>query len=324
MDRYVYLLKDGDVPFYVGKGTRALQYSDKYQRPVEHIREAALPTNQQKNRHKCAVINQILARGNSVGVELVADEISEVTAIQQETHLIEKFGRKSDGGILTNMISEQRMMAHELRNKPVFCFSTTGVLIQRYISIKAAFAATGVKSGIISCCCRDIYKTGGGYVWSYHNVFPGYEKAKPWNERAVNCYLPSLKFVSSYPSASEAARNTGIPEGQINKCVRGKGITAGGFMWTKAGKVPTIVLKKSSGKSKRPVDQYTAEGVLIASYESTASAMKHTGIKGITRCTSHRARVAGGYFWAYKGCLPIIRTPSKRGGFYKCPSNSQP
>ena len=39
------------------------------------------------------------------------------------------------------------------------------------------------------------------------------------------------KFVDEYPSTKEAKRNTGISQGNICSCCKGRRLTAGGFKW---------------------------------------------------------------------------------------------
>ena len=123
MDRYVYMLLDEGVPFYVGKGTHRPEYKNQYRRLDDHIRESRLPTTQQSNRLKCTYINRIIREGRTIQFELVEDGISEEQAIAIEARLIRQYKRMADGGILTNLISCQPMIAHETRRKKVYAFS---------------------------------------------------------------------------------------------------------------------------------------------------------------------------------------------------------
>lgn len=299
-DRYVYMLADGEVPFYVGKGTHVPAYTNMYRRPVEHLHEAQKPTELQTNKLKCAYINKLLSTGRVVNVVVMADGLSEEEAVHLETKLIKQHKRLFEGGTLTNLVSTQPMMAHERRNKQVFCYTTDGGLICEYESIRSASRTLNISAGSIVCCCKGVYNTAGGYVWSYTNIFPGYVSPSAWNKRPVDCYASDLTFVCSFESACDAERETGIPEYQINKCVRGAAYAAGGYVWVQRGQVPVIRERSPAGKPKRPIIQYNKDGTMIKRYNSLSEAMSQTGFTGIARCATGLSRTAGGYKWAYE------------------------
>lgn len=51
------------------------------------------------------------------------------------------------------------------------------------------------------------------------------------HSKPVVQYDRQLNFVQEYPSAREAQRQTGIPNGNIGKCCRNKTASAGGYIW---------------------------------------------------------------------------------------------
>lgn len=55
----------------------------------------------------------------------------------------------------------------ESKYKPVIKYSVNGEYLTEYKSIKHAADENGIKRSVISGCCRNIYKTGGGYKWGY-------------------------------------------------------------------------------------------------------------------------------------------------------------
>ena len=59
--------------------------------------------------------------------------------------------------------------ANKPLRKPVNMYSKDGVFLNSFESTKDAERKTGVHSGSISCCCRNLPKfhTAGGYVWKY-------------------------------------------------------------------------------------------------------------------------------------------------------------
>jgi len=50
--------------------------------------------------------------------------------------------------------------------------------------------------------------------------------------------------------------------------------------------------------NNRPVAQFL-RGVKVAEFESAADAIRKTGIKGVTSCTTGRQKTSGGYEWKY-------------------------
>lgn len=49
-------------------------------------------------------------------------------------------------------------------------FLPTGEFVKTWESMTSAANEVGVKRSNISCCCRGLAKTCGGYIWKYHNA----------------------------------------------------------------------------------------------------------------------------------------------------------
>lgn len=56
---------------------------------------------------------------------------------------------------------------YKARNTPVCQFDLSGVLINKWESMKDAEAATGVKYQSIHRCCKNRRNSAGGYMWRY-------------------------------------------------------------------------------------------------------------------------------------------------------------
>lgn len=301
-DRYVYVLTDAGKVFYVGKGTHATSYTNKYRRYDQHIAEAQLPVADQSNPAKCQRINDIISRGDTVGFALLLDDSCEEQAINLETKLILQYGREADGGCLTNIVTEQALISHELRRKAVFCFSTNGEYINSYSSVKEAALAHDTSSGTIVSCCRGKYKTAAGLVWSYSDTFPGYVKHSPWNIRAVDCYTIDGVLLLSYTSATEAEARTGVSASSINKCVNGEAFSAGNMRWSLHDNPivnNTNIVSNIAGRKRRQVGQYNKNGELIQVYDIASDAVTATGYTGIPQVLAGYRKTAGGFMWKY-------------------------
>ena len=91
-DFYVYQLRlaNSESPFYIGKG--------RGRRILEHFRPSAL----KKRNHKNNVINKAIRDGDEVLSEILFDGLSEEQAHAKEIELIAFYGRRINGGCLTN------------------------------------------------------------------------------------------------------------------------------------------------------------------------------------------------------------------------------
>ena len=297
MDKYVYVLLENNIPFYIGKGTRALNYKNPYQRPEDHIKEASFPKEKQSNRLKCAFINKILNRGDLIDIEILKDNLTDSQAIKLETQLIKEHKRLHEGGTLTNLVVES--VSHDIRRVPVYCFSLDGKLIKHFESIKQAANETQASMGAIVNCCKRKYKSSKGYVWSYTDAFPGYRPNVVWNKQQVDCYSVSGQFIKTYSSALDAEKHTNIQAGSINKCRRGLAHTAGGLVWVVHGKQFKTPNPKLPGKPKRTVQQFSLDGELLHTYPSLTDAINKTKLTGICRCCLGQSKSCGGYLWKY-------------------------
>lgn len=100
---YVYeLLRPNGTVFYVGKG--------KNNRALEHEREAMLchPIGE-SNPFKCNVIRKIHDQGLQVGyrIDSIYDQSDEEGCLRREAFLIKAYGRRHEGGPLTNLAGGQ-------------------------------------------------------------------------------------------------------------------------------------------------------------------------------------------------------------------------
>lgn len=113
-------------------------------------------------------------------------------------------------------------------------------------------------------------------------------------------------YIATYRSIVDASRKTGINYSDIRKCINGKTVTAGGYIWI-SPKKPSVkfpskeeIIKARHAKS---VDQYDIDGHFIKTYMLMKDAAEDNNINSsaICGCCRMNLSTAGGYVWRYHG-----------------------
>ena len=120
----------------------------------------------------------------------------------------------------------------------------TGVTIAQFGSYADAERATGISQGGISACIRDehLHKSAGGYGWRTPGsggagaAASGNKAISKKPSMSVEQYdLKTGRTIGRFDSHNNAARATGIDQGGISACVRGKVKSVGGYGWREPG-----------------------------------------------------------------------------------------
>lgn len=117
-------------------------------------------------------------------------------------------------------------------DKAVYQYDLSGHFIKEYKSAHEAARENSIQFTNICKVCRGERKTAGGFGWSYEkhdSIQP--IKTKRLGDGTVLQFTKDGQFVAEYPTAAEADRVTGINRTTIGLVCKGKGKTAGGFVW---------------------------------------------------------------------------------------------
>ena len=117
-------------------------------------------------------------------------------------------------------------------DKIVYQYDLSGQFIKEYKSAHDAARENNIQFTNICKVCRGERKTAGGFGWSYEkhdSIQP--IKTKRLGDGTVLQFTKDGQFVAEYSTAAEADRMTGINRTTIGLVCKGKGKTAGGFVW---------------------------------------------------------------------------------------------
>lgn len=117
-------------------------------------------------------------------------------------------------------------------DKTVYQYDLSGNFIKEYKSVHEAARENNIQCTNICKVCHGERKTAGGFGWSYEkydSIQP--IKTKRLGDGTVLQFTKDGQFVAEYPTAAEADRVTGINRTTIGLVCKGKGKTAGGFVW---------------------------------------------------------------------------------------------
>ena len=114
-------------------------------------------------------------------------------------------------------------------------------------------------------------------------VVPEIKKKTSTGKRGYNQPIAAYKPVADFSSLEEAEKSTGVPQGEINRCIEGEIQTAGGFVW------------RWTGKKKDRLSQFEH----AATYNNMLDAEKRTGVNhsNISAVLKGKGNTTGGFVW---------------------------
>lgn len=141
----------------------------------------------------------------------------------------------------------------------------------------------------------DSYNSG-------YNSTPGGDDACIHYGKIVELYDLTGKYVTEYPSVTEAAQNLKISRNTIYSILQGQRLSAKGyqFKYKNDSKIIQPYTNKQGGK--KSVVQYDKQNNIISIFESAAEAARQLSLDAstITKVCKGRLKTHGGYIWRYK------------------------
>ena len=137
-------------------------------------------------------------------------------------------------------------------NKQVTQYSMEGKKIKTYSSIAIAAKKTGISNSHIGDRARGNEYSAGGFIWRFGSaseidikpmldtIAKRRKKNKATFGKKVTQYQLNGHRVAIFPTINDAAKMTGIKNGDISKVIRKKRFSAGGYYWQK-GKGPILI-----------------------------------------------------------------------------------
>lgn len=119
-------------------------------------------------------------------------------------------------------------------NLQVDCFSLTRKYLRTYPNVMEASKALKIDYVKIYRCIHDKTCLDTGHYWAYRRKSISRAPKRvcaPNRPKIFQFNADTGKFIASFNSISDAAKNTGIDRIQINRCCLRKAKTAGGFRW---------------------------------------------------------------------------------------------
>jgi hypothetical protein len=245
LDYYVYILFKtynkgnftyGDLsfdmePFYIGKG-------------VGNRLEISKKEFNSSNKHKARILEKIINKDMTVTSLKYMEGLSEKMALDIETDLIKKIGRRDLGlGPLSNLCDGGKGSAGELPGKwkSIAKYNTEGELIKVYQSVKEAAKDNNLSPGNIGYVCNNKRDTCGGFVWRFFNnkneaIEIGLDKLKNRTQKGNSCvkisqYDLDETYLGSYNSIKECEEKTGCSSSKIVLVCQGKRKQTKGFIF---------------------------------------------------------------------------------------------
>lgn len=123
------------------------------------------------------------------------------------------------------------------------------------------------------------------------------------SRKIVSSYDFDGNLVKTYNSILEAAKDVGISDPLIHKCLNGKLKQSGSYQWARGQErtIPSKYIMSNKG-GKHAVIQYDLKNNIISEFDSVSEASRKTNThrSSIVQMLNGKSKTAGGFIWKYK------------------------
>lgn len=135
------------------------------------------------------------------------------------------------------------------------------------------------------------------------------QKSSRSRQKKISQYSSEGNKIQVYNSIKDASQRTGIAGSNLVRVLKGRQLTASGFIWrynSGRKKIDTSYIQKRKEanikRSRKAVKQCSPKGKLLKTFKSIQEAANQTKLSHsiISNCLTGRIKWAGGYVWKYK------------------------
>ena len=209
------------------------------------------------------------------------------------------YNRDSGGNLHKKLAKELRKdlssIHTDLQVTAIEQYTTDGLFIKEWKSIKEASKKLGIERTSISKAIHGKSKTAGGFVWKIKGTY------SPYNSRPISQYDLKGNFIRDWENVQQAEGTLKIRN--ILNALNGRNKTAGGYQWKykNSGKIITEYRQNREYKG-RHVFQYDLDGNFIKEWGSYLQAAKELGIphQHILRVLNGERKMTRGFIFKYE------------------------
>lgn len=170
----------------------------------------------------------------------------------------------------------------------------------------------------LNCCTQTASTTLKGFgVTEYEIRSRAQTKVSETRKKPILQYDLKGNLIKRYTCLQEAVAVTGFSETNIRQVCNHNMYTANGYIWCHEDEpraIEELIAEIPLAKTKRPIEQYSLTGQLVATFDSITEAAKILDVhrSSIENALANKSYNCKGYLWKYQDDLEPIEEKVKR------------